>query len=501
VSGFWAERAERTLRGLRSFFAAAPSSGQGPTALAAQAEAQLLGLFRSAAAEVPAYRRFLAEHGVDPGNITDLASFALVPATTKDNYYRQHPLPDLCRHGQLDSCDMVALSSGSTGEPAVWPRFLTDELETSARFEAVLGDAFSARERPTLAVICFALGNWVGGIYTLSCCRQLAAKGYPLTVVAPGNQPAEILRALRALSPHFEQRVLLGYPPFLKDVLELGQSQGIDWSSPPTRLVMAGEVFSEEWRDWVCRLTGASDPARSTASLYGTADGGVLANETPLSIRIRRALARQPAAARALFGEARLPTLCQYDPRHRYFEFEPGGWLLFSGNGGAPLLRYKILDRGGVVEHADMLRTLAEHGIQLEPDAAGMGPELPFVYVFGRSHFAVSYYGANVYPENISVGLEQPELAGTLTGKFVLEVHYDSAQSSELVLSVELARHASPAPALAAQIQRLVRRELERLNSEFASYVPEARRSPRVLLRSFGDQDYFPTGVKHRYTR
>jgi len=501
VSGFSGARAERTLSGLRAFFAAAPSPGEAPAAPPADAEAKLLGLFRSAADEVPAYRRFLAAHGIDPSTVTDLTTFAGLPATTKDNYYRQHPLPDLCRHGQLDGCDMVALSSGSTGEPAVWPRSLTDELETSARFEAVLGDAFSARERPTLAVICFALGNWVGGMYTLSCCRQLAAKGYPLTVVSPGNQPAEILRALRALSPHFEQRVLFGYPPFLKDVLELGKSQGLDWSSPPTRLVMAGEVFSEEWRDWVCRLTGATDPARSTASLYGTADGGVLANETPLSIRIRRALARQPAAARALFGEARLPTLCQYDPRHRYFEVEEGGWLLFSGNGGAPLLRYKILDRGGVIEHAEMQRLLAEHGVLLEPDAAGMLPELPFVYVFGRSHFAVSFYGANVYPENISVGLEQPDLTPSLTGKFVVEVRYDSAQSSELVLSVELARHATPSPALVEQVQRLVRQQLERQNSEFASYVPDARRTPRVLLRPFGDPDYFPTGVKHRYTR
>jgi hypothetical protein len=39
----------------------------------------------------------------------------------------------------------------------------------------------------------------------------------------------------------------------------------------------------------------------------------VLANETPLSVTIRRALAARPALARELFGEARLPTLCQYE--------------------------------------------------------------------------------------------------------------------------------------------------------------------------------------------
>ena len=512
MSRFRATQADRTLRALGAFFnadAAAPGKASSEAARTARAEARVLALFQEAARDVPAYRRFLASHEIAPESIADLNAFRTVPPTTKDNYYRPHPLPELCRHGQLDACDMLALSTGSTGEPAVWPRFVSDELETAARFEQVLR-GFGAGEQSTLAVICFALGSWVGGMYTLACCRQLAAKGYPLTVVSPGNQPAEILRALRAVSGHFEQRVLFGYPPFLKDVIDLGSAQGIDWSAPPTRLVMAGEVFSEEWRDWVCQRLSAPTPARATASLYGTADGGVLANETPLSIRIRRALARRPDAARALFGEARLPTLCQYDPEHRYFEVEraqgeTSGWLLFSGAGGAPLLRYKILDRGGVLGHGEMLAFLARHGVVLEADAAladsATDAELPFVYVFGRSHFAVSFYGANVYPENVSVGLEQPEFARTLTGKFVLEVSEDAARDAQLRLTVELARGSEASSELAERVAASVRRELERLNSEFANYAPSARRTPQLELRAFGDAEYFPSGVKHRYTR
>jgi phenylacetate-CoA ligase len=266
---------------------------------------------------------------------------------------------------------------------------------------------------------------------------------------------------------------------------------------------MAGEVFSEEWRDWVCERLGAEQPARATASLYGTADAGVLASETPLSIRIRRALARRPDAALALFGEARLPTLCQYDPLHRYFEVEEGGWLLFSGDGGAPLVRYRILDRGGVIGHAEMLAYLAEHGVALEPDGAAPshGPVLPFVYVFGRSHFAVSFYGATVDPENVAVGVEQPVLADLLTGMFVLVVELVGSQYGELSLAVELARGAVAGDGLARSVEISVRRHLERLNGEFASYVPDARRTPRVTLREFGDAEYFPVGVKHRYTR
>jgi phenylacetate-CoA ligase len=491
VTAFRQSQAAATLGAMEAFFAGRRAADDTP-------EQKVLALFREAARDVPAYVSFLREHGVDPAAVDGIDAFRRLPVTTKENYYRPHPLPDLCRHGRLDTCDMVALSTGSTGEPAVWPRSITHELESSARFEQVLAGAFGAAEKRTLGVICFALGNWVGGLYTLACCRHLAAKGHPLTMVAPGNQPAEIFRALRALSPHYEQRVLFGYPPFLKDLIDGGVSQGFDWSAIPTRIVMAGEVFSEEWRAWLCRRLGATEPACASASLYGTADAGILANETPLSIRIRRALARNPVAARELFGEARLPTLCQYDPMQRYFEAEDG-WLLFSGDGGAPLLRYKILDRGGVLGHGELLEFLAKRQIELEP-----GPEgepLPFVYVFGRSHFAVSFYGANVYPENVSVGLEQPELATQLTGKFVLEVRHDDEQNAGLQLTVELLRDATQRPGLAQEIAVTVQRELERLNSEFNAYVPVARRAPHVVLRAFADAEYFPPGVKHRYTR
>jgi phenylacetate-CoA ligase len=43
--------------------------------------------------------------------------------------------------------------------------------------------------------------------------------------------------------------------------------------------------------------------------------------------------------------------------------------------------------------------------------------------------------------------------------------------------------------------------QLLRLNSEFASYTPPEYQLPCVTLAAFGDPEYFPVGVKHRYTR
>jgi phenylacetate-coenzyme A ligase PaaK-like adenylate-forming protein len=463
-------------------------------------EAAALQLFRVCAQQVPAYQAFLTEAGIALGSVDQVGQLTRVPIATKENYHRRYPLSALCRGGELSACDMLAVSSGSTGEPTVWPRFVSDEVGTAFRFEQVFRDAFRAHERRSLAVICFALGSWVGGMYTTSCLRHVAAKGYPLTLVTPGNQKAEILRALRVLAPSFEQIVLCGYPPFLKDVIDSGRADGFDWQAQPVKLLMAGEVFSEEWRSIVCDRLGARQPELSTASLYGTADGGVLANETPLSIMLRQRLSRSPELARELFGEARLPTLCQFDPLHRYFEAQDGN-LLFSADGGIPLLRYKILDRGGLHAFEDITARVGVHaGSEL---AARDVPvrKLPFVHVFGRSSFALSFYGANVYPENVAVGIEQPALLCALSGKFVIQIEHDADQNPRLRLNVELLPAQAPSDALAADVAASVRRELERLNSEFKHYVPAEQRLPLVRLLPHGDSDYFPLGVKHRYTR
>ncbi|MEV0297342.1 hypothetical protein [Nocardia sp. NPDC050710] len=453
----------------------------------------LLALFQRTAATVPAYRKFLDEHGIDAGDVVDAAGFARLPLVTKDNYHRRYGLPQRCRGGDLTGCDLIAVSSGSTGTPTFWPRSAADEAAATARFRQVLVDRFGVAERGTLAVVCFPLGTWVGGLYTVDCLRGLAAE-LPLTIIAPGNNKAEILRVVPELGEFFDQVVLFGYPPFLKDVIDSGLRAGLDWSRYEVKLVLAGEVISEQWRD-LMGVRAALDPERDVAALYGTADAGVLGNETPLSVRIRRFLADRPVAARELFGSERLPTLLQYDPADRYFE-TVDGTLVFTADSGVPLIRYHLADDGGVIPFERLRDFCRAHGF--EP---GEGPELPFVYVFGRSFHAVSVFGANVFPETVTIGLERPAISDWVTGKFVLEAWEDADRDVLLRVTVELAPDASNTAERTRLVAESVRDELLRRNSEYANYVPAERHLPHVELRPAGDPDYFPVGVKHRYTR
>lgn len=494
------EQSRRVTEALSTFFATSLDD----VLSRAQREdprAAALALFHDVAATVPAYGRFLAQHGVDPESVRAPDDLRRVPPITKASYVLAHPLADLCRRGSLSSCDMLAVSSGSTGKPTFWPRFVTDELGVARRFEQAFHDAFAAHERRTLAVVCFALGTWVGGMFTTACCRHLAAKGYPITLVTPGNNKEEILRVASELGPHFDQVVLLGYPPFLKDVIDAGIERGVRWADLRVRVVTAGEVFSEAWRTLVAERIGSRAPAYDFASLYGTADAGVLGVETPLSITIRRFLADRPEAARALFGQERLPTLVQYDPFARFFECE-NGKLIFTGDNGAPLVRYDILDTGGVIPYDDMASALDRLGF--DPRGAlprGGARRLPFVFVFGRSDFTVSFYGANVYPENVTVGLEQPEIMAWATGKFVMTVERDADENGHLAVVVELAPGQAPSEERRVAAAASIEAHLTRLNGEYRTYVPAERRAPRVTLAPAGDPIHFPVGVKHRYTR
>ncbi len=137
---------------------------------------------------------------------------------------------------------------------------------------------------------------------------------------------------------------------------------------------------------------------------------------------------------------------------------------------------------------------------------------LPFVWVFGRSFWAVSLYGANVYVEQVMPALEGEEdeedegaegreapLRDCCTGKFVLYVDHDSDEDVQLALRVELARGVAASDALVTRVAAAVRRTLLRVSSEYAGYVPGDRQLPKVTLHAWGDPQWFPTGVKHQY--
>ena len=62
---------------------------------------------------------------------------------------------------------------------------------------------------------------------------------------------------------------------------------------------------------------------QDTCLIYGTADAGMVAHETPTTIAVRRLAERDPSLRAAVLGGAGpLPTFVEYDPELRYVETE-----------------------------------------------------------------------------------------------------------------------------------------------------------------------------------
>ena len=114
--------------------------------------------------------------------------------------------------------------------------------------------------------------------------------------------------------------------------------------------------------------------------------------------------------------------------------------------------------------------------------------------MFGRSHFTVSYFGANIYPENVTVGLEQDPVAQWVTGKFTLESVEDADRDRYLALAVELAPGVAGTEEMRRVVAESVVSQLRRLNSEFAPL--HARRAPDAARHAAADRrpGLFPAG-------
>lgn len=165
----------------------------------------------------------------------------------------------------------------------------------------------------------------------------------------------------------------------------------------------------------------------------------------------------------------------------------------------SPLVRYNIGDAGGIYSFDTFLSKLSGHGIDLPSDLDHY--RLPFAFVFGRSFWTKSLYGANVYVENVMVGVENPAVAFLVTGKFVLYVtSMEAGNDVRLKIVIELAPSIKDDLGVIEKlVQDSVLDALVRLNGEYAAYVPFAMQPPLIVLKPYGTPEFFPVGVKHKY--
>lgn len=464
-------------------------------------------LFHDMAERVPAYKAFLKAHDVSPKSIRSTADLKHVPPITKKNYLKKYTLKDLSWDGNLNDQLVLTSTSGSTGNPVYFTRNRIVDEQSSVIHELYFKNKGFSQKEPTLVIVAFGMGVWIGGTITYQACKYIQERGYPLSIITPGINKPEIIRILKQVAPQYKQIIIAGYPPFLKDIADEMRRRRIALPQAKIRLLFAAEPFTEKFRSYVTEKFKAQSTVLDTMNIYGTADIGTMAFETPLSIAIRQEAMGNDAIFHNLFpAGAKTPTFAQYIPTQISFEAVDDE-LFISGHSSIPLMRYRIGDCGGRLSYDEVSSTLKAAGgsqtqIAKDYNIKPYRYQLPFVYVYERSDFSTSLYGLQVYPEPIREVLLQKQFHKYLSGKFSMTTRFDSKQDQYLEINLERKKGATmPNKKVRDKLCADIVSKLGKSNAEFRELHNYLGNRAKPVLRFFDAEhtEYFKPGVKQKW--
>lgn len=472
------------------------------TQLEEKAFINALQLFHEAAEQVPAYKDFLNNAGIKHLDIQSKEAFLHVPLTDKVNYFSKYSLQELSWNGTLANAKYISKSSGSTGVPFFWPRGEAQDMVIGNLTQPIYEKIFSANQGTTLFVNSFSLGVWIAGMEFFNSSRWAAEHGTPITVITPGIDKEETVNQIKKLAPMYSRVILAGYPPFIKDILDHGSANGVEWATIHMNFLFGGEAVSEVWRDNILARAGIiEDSLTRSVNIYGMAESGIVAHETPTSILLRRCLIDGSVATPLLPDMAKVSGLYQYDPMVRYFERGVEDSIVITANAGLPLIRYNTCDNGGILPVTILDDpSLVIHAKESHVDLSQW--QRPFIYLYGRKDFSISFYALIIYNENIKYALEHSQYGAQCSGLFIMSVDYAENMDQRFDITIELSQDIEPSEKTSRELAKDIAENISLVNSEYAKLYGSIgeRALPNVTLLAYGQIETTP-GRKHRWVK
>ncbi|MEN9342196.1 MAG: hypothetical protein RIQ54_452 [Candidatus Parcubacteria bacterium] len=474
---------------------------------------RLRQLYAFTRATVPAYAARCRDAGITFSNLNTPEDLKKLPILSKQTYCKAvSDYADLFPYRDIGSATTISATSGSTGEPFYFPRRGAHDAYYTFTAELFLRNSFGVdKKKNTLGIIGFGMGIWIGGVFTYSSFNAIAQKGYRLSLVPVGPNVDLFLRSIKTFAPYYDQIILMGYPPFIKDVVDRADEYGVDLKKFSIKILTAAEGYSEGWKEYVAHRTGIKQNCTDFVNIYGSVELGTMAHETPTSNFIRTLAVARPEVREVLFGDAiaHVPTFCQYYPAMHYFEEHEGQVYGYGYGTAMPLLRYSFPDRGGVLPYRVVVERLSRVGVDLEREMkkAGLARHvwrLPFVYVFERADSTTVFRGANIYAQEIRDALLHPDISRHATGKFSLLRSETDSFDPVLELHLELLHNVTPSDNFSDLVCAVVTDYLRDHNSEFAILYHMEGRSrlmPRVFLWPYQHPTHFSSGGKQRWSK
>ncbi len=377
---------------------------------------------------VLAYRNFLKDTKVDPKR------FSQIPATSKENYIKpnlsleSHPLY-LYKKSIIPTGSKNDTSTGTTGSPTQWYRGPKEqkcvEMLSSYAAKAILGN------KPYYFINGFALGQWASGLTAFSTTRY----DPNATISNPGMDVKKILESIKQATimiPKGHPIVVAGYPPHLREIVDLAISEEFDLTLHNIIGVVGGEGISEATRELiVCQKNESGTITRNgftkCFSTYGASDLDInIGYESEFEIELRKKCHQNPELAKELFdNNGSIPMIFHYDPLNYHIEETEDRHLLFTcvrDDRISPRIRYDLGDIGKLMNASDLIAILKKHGIVMYNYPR---TNLPFVFVWGRNDSMISFRGANVSPENLEQAIKRSNINDAIVhyGFFQYEIN------------------------------------------------------------------------------
>jgi phenylacetate-coenzyme A ligase PaaK-like adenylate-forming protein len=415
---------------------------------------------------VPAYREYVDASGwTDDPSLSGNERLMRFPITDKKTYIERYSTAARCLDGRipLPGTEMDE-SSGSSGHPFDWVRGADELAEMHRQFSQYATYTFG---RDLVTINGFSMGAWSTGVNTA---RAMRPNGM---VKSPGPDLEKIIHTLRVLGPG-HTFVITGYPPFLREILEAGESSGLDWRAYRMFGIVGGEAMSEQLRDRLLQQFVA------VYSAYGASDLDIgVGAESPWSIWLRRQALSNPALRRQLFGDdPRLPMVFQFNPLDHNIETIDGELVITVSRLSmlSPRIRYNIHDAGSALSFSRVAEVCHDFGLDIHAVRSPFGHRpmlLPFMWVHGRSDSTISYMGANIYPEDVEQGLYADAALSDRIGAFALELRDIGDGAVRPMVHVELKRRADDDAEVIEAVRRNVVARLTENSRDFRAAIAE----------------------------
>lgn len=459
---------------------------------------KVIKLFNDASKSVPAYKEFLKRKG-KISVVKNLDDFTKIPITDKGSYIKKFTKDELS--WTTDQPLMVYASSGSSGVPTFWYSGERSEITDGEIHKKLFENVFKIKKNEkTLVVVCFSMGLWIAGVYTMLASRFATKKGMNITVTTPGLEKDNIFSVFTNIAPEFDTVILAGYPPFVSDIISGIKKRNILFPKN-LKILTAGDKHTEKWRDSIKKEIGPLAKDRDIINMYGSADAAVLGYDTPLSIFLRKETLKNKELYMELFGDSNLlPGLFQYNPNDIFFE-EIDGELVITKDATTPLIRYNIHDTGRIINNKEINIILKKYGLYKDAQKYSIAGdnELSFVVVNGRTDVAITYYALNIYPEHIQAGILSRSIAPFVTKSSLSYTKEISNNKKErFYIEVELTGSVNISKEIENKIRDSVISGLLKTNIEFFKLYQDLGdiAFPKIILKEFGTLNPKKKGVK-----